>query len=192
MRLFLAVDLDARVREAVERATGDIRRRLSGVGRAGRPGWVAPENLHVTIRFIGEVAADRVTRLDATLSPPVPVGHFSLGLGAAGLFPPHGPPRVLWFAITAGAEPLSEVFSILEQRVTETGVPPERRPFSPHLTVARFREAVRDSRAIREAAAGVQVDAGPCLVREVTLYQSRLGPSGPSYASRLRIPLVDV
>jgi 2'-5' RNA ligase len=151
--------------------------------------------MHLTIRFIGEVDAAAAARIQAALAPPLPVAPFDVTVGEAGAFPPKGPPRVLWVGIGAGQEGLLAVEGHVSARLEGCGVPRESRPFSPHLTLARVRDAgglrardlftdQRDPR--RPDAPGSPTNS---RVDAITLFQSRLSPNGPAYVPLQHTPL---
>src|SRR4051794_24667803 len=99
MRLFVAVELGDPLRAAAGDAVGQLRARL---GDAVRPAWVRSENLHLTVRFIGQVPDERARPLVDALAPPLAVAPFDVELADGGFFPPKGPPRVLWIGLREG------------------------------------------------------------------------------------------
>jgi 2'-5' RNA ligase len=204
MRLFVAVDLDPERHEAIARVVAGLRRAAGSAGWDRSARWVSPRNLHLTIRFIGEVDEAAGARGREALGPPIELPPFDVVFEGAGVFPPRGAPRVLWIGVERGAEDLAHLFDALESRLRLAGIAPEARPFSPHLTIARFRDRERGRRGTRsagawsadlprrrpaDALAAVRVGAGPMPVRSVTLYQSRLTPAGPEYSTLLSTPL---
>lgn len=190
MRLFVAVDLDPERHEAIVRAMAGLRRaaRADAWDRSVR--WVPPHNLHLTIRFIGELDEAAGARVGMALAAPLGVPPFDVVFEGAGVFPPRGAPRVLWIGVERGGEGLTRVFDVVESRLRRVGLAPETRPFSPHLTIARFRDRERpDGRRLDDAITSVRVGAGPQPVHSITLYQSRLTPAGPQYSALVSTPL---
>ncbi len=127
MRLFIAIDLP-----------DFIKTTLHGVS-CGLPGarWILPEQMHLTLRFIGEVDSGQSRDIHAVLDG---IGHpgFSMHLQGIGFFPPRGRPRVLWAGVVA--EPLLlHLQRKIETRLVQAGFPPERRKFAPHVTLARLK-----------------------------------------------------
>jgi 2'-5' RNA ligase len=189
MRLFLAVDLDDSVRHAMQESAIALRQRLERLRDATRLTWVSPDRLHLTLLFLGEVSDEVCADVAARLTPALPLPPFDLRFGSVGMFPPNGRPRVLWLDVSEGREPLRALHAAVCGRLD--GVPMERegRAFSPHLTLARFREP--GTMTERYALAEVPVrSCAPCRIDHVTLYQSRLSPKGPTYAALRRTPLV--
>jgi 2'-5' RNA ligase len=189
VRLFVAVELDDAVRREMASLTRDLGRRIADLGVAGLR-WVAPENLHLTLRFIGEVDTDRAARVIRALSPPLPLSPFDVRFDHLGVFPSRGAPRVLWVGVASGREALGRVFDAIEERVRAAGLTPEPRPFAAHLTLARFRERVFPPRgAGLQSLLGVHPDLPVLAVTGTTLFESRLTPTGPRYEARLKTAL---
>jgi len=137
MRLFVGVAIAGHVRREAERVMTALRERLHGVDAR----WVPPENLHLTIRFIGHVPDDRGAALLAALEQPLDVEPFDVEFGGCGKFPPRGAPRVLWIGLRRGLPPLSALNDEFNRRVAPFGYEAEARPFSAHLTLARLKDA---------------------------------------------------
>jgi 2'-5' RNA ligase len=182
MRLFVAVDLPDAVRQSAAAAAGRLREQLARARTPSRIAWVSGHVLHLTLVFLGEIDDATAAHVIERLRPPLALRPFALGLGPAGMFPAAGRPRVLWLAVTEGAAALDGVRSVIEARLE--GVPYSRdgRPFSPHLTLGRFRDGgtLDDRRAVAETTIAPSRTA---IVDRVTLYQSRLTPRGPEHAA---------
>ena len=189
MRCFLAVDLPEAVREAIAAVSTSIRERLRA--DAGRVRWVAPENLHLTLRFLGEIDEGRAREVTAAVErvtaaqAPIPVEAAGLGL-----FPGPVRPRVVWAGLTTGSPDVGRLARALEQALAAVGFPPESRPSRAHLTIGRIRPGEHGGARLADAltAAG-SPDFGGWTVREVVLYRSHLGPRGPRYEALGRLPL---
>lgn len=141
--------------------------------------WVPPENVHLTLAFLGEIAESEVPRMSASLDRAVAdLEPFPAALGHFGRFPRGGKARVLWVGIEEGAEQLEEL-----ARAVWTGLSPwyepEDRPFASHLTVARFRKPCR----IEEDKAPALVKTGPWTVDRVELISSKLIRPAPVYTT---------
>ncbi len=126
-RLFVAIDLPEQVKEAMATIF------------CGLPGarWAVPEQLHLTVRFIGEVDSSRFRDIREALGA-VRSHHLSLHLEGLGFFPPRGRPRVLWIGVGKN-EQLPRLYRRLEATLIRAGLEPERRKFAPHITLARLR-----------------------------------------------------
>jgi len=184
MRLFIAVDLD----DAVRRHAGRLAERLA---RDLEPGarraisWVSPRNMHLTLRFLGEVEPAAAAEVVGCLSGPLATPAFRVTTGGVGAFPPSGPPRVIWLGFSSGAEELSALQREIEARLGGHGLPREERPFRAHLTLGRVKGVV-GVRARDVLAALVPSPVAECAVDHVTLYESHLSPKGPTYTALAR------
>lgn len=183
MRLFVAVNLPA-----------DLRQRLAAVqerlrGTQADVSWVRAENIHATLKFLGETEEKRLDRIRAALLE-VARGRGPFPIRVAGLGSFGGRvPRVVWVGVEAGAEPLSGLAKDVEAAMAHLGFPKEKRGFSAHLTLGRVRSP-RNAAALL-AALG-QADAGPIGTVEVTqfeLMQSELRPTGSVYTVLEKFPL---
>jgi len=176
MRLFVAVDLPASLR----RALGDVAGRL----RDGLPGarWVRPEGVHLTLRFVGEAAENRIASLRGALAAAVPgaTEPFEVKVGAGGVFPGRARPRVLWLGVE-GDERLVRLQNVVEEAVVRAGFLSEARPFRPHLTLARFTGRISPGRVDSALATIREMEPETVAVSRVTLFESVLGAGGARY-----------
>jgi RNA 2',3'-cyclic 3'-phosphodiesterase len=188
MRLFVAVELPSAALTAAMELSRVLQRRVSDLAPAARFTWIPADRMHLTIRFIGEVATARVSLLETVLSAPFDVRAFTVTLGAAGAFPSRGTPRVLWLGIEQGKAELMQLEQEVSARLETAGIQRDERTYHPHLTLARAREP----HGLRVAAL---LDQLPCsapsggLIDAITLFESRLSPRGPMYAPLRRMLL---
>lgn len=173
-RLFVAVDLPPLLKAELDRL------------QEGLPGarWVSPDQLHLTLRFIGEVDAATMARLIAALRE-VCSPSFTLSLKGIGHF--GRPARVLWVGLCASPE-LVELHHRISRALAECGLPPEERPFSPHITLARFREPPTSRLATFEGRYR-DYTSPPFAISEFVLYSSRLTPQGAVHTREAAYPL---
>lgn len=184
LRVFVAVPLAAPLQEAVRRAQASWR------AEGPQPRWVAPENLHVTLRFLGSLPEGRVDDVTAAVEEASrDVGPFLLGLGTWGRFPAHGVPRVLWVGITRGARELAALATALEAALRRRRFPREDRPFRPHVTVARVREGDRLPGLDAWIEARGDQELGQVRVETIHVMESQLRPQGPLYQPLALVPL---
>lgn len=188
MRLFIGVELNDQVREAAAQIAESLKREL---GDRVDARWIPAANLHITLCFIGEIEDHRSEDLLRILNRPFDEPAFDIDVSGLGMFPPSGAPRAIWLGVRSGGECLARVHSELAARLVPFGFEPERRAYSPHLTIARVKDVPRviGYRAIRETASAIPSVAGRCHVTSITVFRSRLSPKGPSYEALLRIPL---
>jgi 2'-5' RNA ligase len=157
-------------------------------GGHGRVSGVREENLHLTMRFLGETADSRIGDLVTRFGAPLAALAFDIELGGVGVFPPAGPPRVVWIGVTRGVEPLVALSAEVERRFVAWGFGREDRPFQAHLTIGRCKDPLDPQARDRLVEAGAG-SLGSSRVEEVVLYQSRLSASGPTYIALARSPL---
>lgn len=190
MRLFVATTLDDDVRAAAARLLDECRARAARLAPRARITWAVPDRMHVTIRFIGAVDDRQAAAIRDALTPPLPMPTFECTIAGAGAFPGRGQPRVLWAGVAAGRDRLVALEGVVSQRLAEVGLEREERPFSPHLTLARVRDAtgLRVDRLLEGLTA---LTLGRLAVRSVTLFESRLSPKGSSYLPLLETSLSD-
>ncbi len=189
MRLFVAVDLDDNLRRAAARAARTLRERLERAETYG-VSWVGADNLHLTLRFLGEVGDATVAQIERVLGEPFAQPPFDVELAAAGAFPPAGSVRVLWLGIAAGGDGLARLHDEVEARLAPFAFEREERPYRAHLTIGRFR-APAPAR-VRELIASAGIGTiGRCTIRRVTLYRSQLSPKGAVYSPLVRGPLAE-
>ena len=183
MRLFVAIDLDDDARSAI---AAEQKRLAEALAQGSSLKWVRPEQLHLTLAFLGELDEARATavidRMDADI---VEVDPFPIVFAGFGVFPPHGAPRVLWIGVAAGALDVIDVQRHVARRLSRVGVALDARPFHPHLTLARWRDRRLTDRR-RVAAADGGADVARVEVSGVTLYQSRVSSSGPVHTAIVR------
>jgi len=189
VRLFVAVDPDTTARAAISASVSRLREhaecRQSGLSRSVT--WVAGRNLHLTVHFLGEIEDARVPGLQSSLARPLGIEPADVGFGGWGVFPSHGPPRVVWIRVTDGLSSLERAHALLGERLAELGVGIEARRFSPHLTVGRVKAPSGD--VLRGLVDGGDVPvAARCVVTQCTLYRSRLLPDGATYEALVHTP----
>jgi 2'-5' RNA ligase len=190
MRLFVAIDLSDDQRKEAARAADVLQRALEGAQAPRAIRWVAAPQLHLTLRFIGEVDEALGARHAEALAPPLTVSSFPLALGEPGVFPGPGRPRVIWIGLADGIEGASASHDAIEERLRSRGLPEEERPFRAHLTLGRVREMrAAGATALREAMARLRIDPAAATVTHATLYRSRLSPKGAQYDALVRTML---
>ncbi|HVH25648.1 MAG TPA: RNA 2',3'-cyclic phosphodiesterase [Vicinamibacterales bacterium] len=186
MRLFVAIDLDETARQAIAK----IQREVASTFAPDRaPKWIRPEQMHLTLAFLGEIAEDVTPPVVEAFSRPLRMNPFAAAFGGLGVFPPSGPPQVLWLGVREGEENVVEVQRQVALRLDHLGIERERRPFHAHLTLGRWRRARSSRRDADRARRSASEPAPRVDVDHVTLYQSRLSPAGPTYAALARATL---
>jgi RNA 2',3'-cyclic 3'-phosphodiesterase len=174
MRLFVALELSAELRKTFAALLGELRR------ADPEPRWVPPENLHVTLKFIGHVANEKLPLIcDVLAALPVPPP-MSIEFHGLGFFPHARLPTVVWAGLEAPPA-LAAQASRIDHALAVCGVPPETRSFAPHLTLARIRDA-RLSDALRARIENkLDRSFGKQTVRDFHLIESKPKSTGAEY-----------
>lgn len=186
-RLFVGLAPGAATRARLAAAAAGLHEALGPAARGLR--FAAPETLHLTLRFLGEVEAARVAAVAGALrAAAAAAAPFALEVGGAGAFPGPGRPRVVFLSLGGDLAALAALAAGLEARLVAAGFPPEPRPFRPHLTVARPRGRARPA-GLAAALAAAGGPAVPWAVAEATLFESHLGAAGARHEPLLVAPL---
>ena len=187
MRLFVAIDLN----DVARRAIAVEQERLAEVlGSSSSLKWVRPDQMHLTLAFLGEIEGARTAAIIGAMGKDIDeVRPFTIAIAGLGVFPPHGAPRVVWIGLSVGAREAIELQRRIADRLSRVGVALDQRAFHPHLTLARWRQARPvDRRRVAAAERGLEV--ARVEVERVTLYQSRLSSAGPTHTAVARAALV--
>ena len=181
MRLFVALELPAAVRENL----AALLKALRAVSPQTR--WVRPENLHLTLKFMGEVPETEFAVIRNALAAARSDQPVALEFRGLGFFPNEKRPRVFWAGIEASPN-LKTLAAEIDRAAEKLGIPREQRPFAPHLTLARFEppelpEKLRS--AIEENAAR---EFGSFRTNQYLLIESKLKPSGAGYTTLESFP----
>ncbi len=143
---------------------------------------VETENIHVTMRFLGDITSGMVDKIFEEMKN-VQFTPFNVQLKGVGVFPSLSYPRVVWAGITEGADQLRGIFSQLEPRLQGLGFPPDSKGFSPHLTIARVRSGRNKAQLADFVKANTDLDFGTIKAECLRLKQSVLSPKGPTYST---------
>lgn len=177
MRLFIALDIPQEIKDLLPDLRDDS---LPGAR------WTSHHQWHITLHFIGDQQTDE--EIDHALKM-VSQSSFELGFKGLGTFPEKGKPRVLWLGIHAPPS-LQQLHSAIGDALRSTGFTPEKRPYHPHLTLARFKQkAPNKAEMDRYLEHHTQIEVAPFVIQHFTLYESKLERSGARYTARKRYPL---
>jgi 2'-5' RNA ligase len=188
MRAFIALEIPKRIKSTLEDFLVELRARPG----AEKVRWVTPRNMHLTLKFLGEIEPDSVSQIEGGLraagegqSP------IQLELSQIGCFPSAGKPRVLWIGIGGEIEVLLRLQARVDKALEASGFAGENRAYHPHLTLGRVRRGVSKS-DLDQVAALVSIAApeSPAFIAdEVVLFESVLRPEGPVYQAQSRVQL---
>lgn len=178
LRLFVAIPLPGEVRAALVRAQGRLRRTRSRVG------WVAPENLHVTLAFLGDTPPPALAGLLESLARAAgAAAPFLMRVEGLGFFGSPRAPRVLWAGVTAGQAELTALQASVAAAIVGQGLRLEDRAFHAHVTLGRVRSGRGADELLPPLDAGKNELFGETRAREFELVRSELRPEGPRYTA---------
>ena len=176
-RVFCAIALS---RDLHERLTTHINRVRDAVPDA-HASWSRVDNIHLTLKFLGEISLPQVEKLSEAASRSVGgLAPFKIVLEQTGIFPKHGSPRVLWIAVNDFEGKLDELHARLEAESEKAGFPRESRPFHPHITLARLRKPQHAS-TLASAHKAMEFEPAEIAVQELLVIRSELSGEGSKY-----------
>ncbi|MCI0620699.1 MAG: RNA 2',3'-cyclic phosphodiesterase [Acidobacteria bacterium] len=180
-RTFVCIELPASIRAQAE----ELQHRLSGL--SAEVSWVRRSNLHLTLKFLGEISQPQVeSACSAVEQAAAGVDAFFIRLSGAGCFPSSRNPRVLWIGLSEASP--APLFEAVDRELFRAGFPRETRSFSPHLTLGRIRSNRKATR-LGKVFSAAEFDTPPFLVSEVTVMKSELKSSGAVYTPIARLRL---
>jgi len=182
MRSFIAIDITEEAKQAIAGLQRELRRLDPAVT------WTRPENVHLTLKFLGEIDEELVPSIIEHCSGKArEMSPFRLELSYPGVFPNMRHPRVLWVGLKGDLGPLSRLQEAVDQAMEGLGFSLENGVFRPHLTIGR----VKGGRKLREMLARMEMYDMPQVsfeIRDLVLYQSELSPGGSKYMEISRMP----
>ena len=184
----MAVELGADVQATASGVIDELKGRIVRSAPHARVTCVKPGHLHLTLRFIGEADAALGERIQTVLDRPIALPPFPMTIEGTGTFPPKRPPRVIWAGITHGLEPLRALEREVRTRLDPLISAADERDYHPHVTLGR----VKNPAGLRPASlldGYKDVSFGVVEVGAVTLFESRLSSTGPTYVARGRTAL---
>jgi 2'-5' RNA ligase len=177
IRSFIAFDIDS---ESVLKKMADAQNLLAKTGADLK--LVEPKNIHMTIRFLGDITTPMVEKIHEEMKK-VQFVPFDVKIHGIGAFPNPHYPRVLWAGITQGADQLRSIFNQLEPHLRSLGFAPDPKGFSPHLTIARVKSGRNKAELGQSITANVNYEFGMVGANCLRLKKSDLTPKGPIYST---------
>ena len=176
MRLFVALEIPSAVRQNLATLLDSMR------AITKEPRWVRAKNLHVTLKFLGEVAETKVDAVRNALTKIHSDKSIALDFRGLGFFPDERHPRVFWAGLEASPN-LKTLAGDIEGAMEKLGIPREKREFFPHLTLARFERPRLPETLLRLITDNQQREFGSLRTNEFRLIQSKLKPAGAEYTT---------
>ena len=176
-RVFCAVELPPEVRAQLQEHIARLRKEVPDAAAS----WSRVENIHLTLKFFGNVALDRIPAIsDAASRAVAELEPFNISVGDTGVFPRPSRPQVLWIGVSDPSGKLSALHERLEKECASEGFPKEDRAYRPHLTIARLRRP-DGARHLADAHLQMQFKPSKVQVTELILFRSELSPKGSKY-----------
>jgi 2'-5' RNA ligase len=176
-RIFCAIELSETTRLLVLRHIARLKETLP----QAKASWARDANLHLTLKFLGEIPKTSVADFSAAVSRAVGDAQaFSIRLEQTGTFPSRGQPRVLWIGINDRSGQLAQLHVRLEEESAQAGFAKDTRPYHPHLTIARLRQA-DNARALATAHQQMEFEPLETAVAELLVIRSELSSEGSKY-----------
>lgn len=178
-RVFCAVELPNDVRAKLQNHIEQLRRQAPDAAAS----WSRVENIHLTLKFFGNVAVDQVAAISAAASQAVKeFSVFEIEVGGTGVFPRRSRPQVLWIGVSDPSGKLSLLQQRLENECVAAGFPKEDRAYRPHLTIARIRKP-DGARRLAETHLNMQFNPLPVRLSELIVFRSQLSSKGSNYTA---------
>jgi 2'-5' RNA ligase len=177
IRSFLAFDIES---EMVQKRLAAVQKLVVQTGADLK--LVEPQNIHITIRFLGDITPNMVEKIFEEMQK-LQFTPFNVQINGLGVFPDLRYPRVIWAGITEGADQLKTVFNQLEPRLRNLGFAPDPKGFSPHLTIARVKSGKNKAQLAEFITKNASYDFGAIRAECLRLERSDLTPRGPVYST---------
>lgn len=179
LRTFIAIELPKEIKATL----AELQNHLKTSGADIK--WVEPENIHLTLKFLGERDEKKIQKITKTLvGVAAEKKSYLINVASLGGFPKLSSPRVIWVGIDQGDIDTKDIVKALEEEIAKVGIPKEERPFSSHITIGRTRSNINFDKFIPELAKIAKTfppKKQEFLVDKITLFKSQLTPGGPVY-----------
>ncbi|HDZ77182.1 MAG TPA: RNA 2',3'-cyclic phosphodiesterase [Candidatus Omnitrophica bacterium] len=176
MRTFIAI----KVPENIQKNFRLIQKKLKRPGQNIK--WVNPENIHLTLKFLGETKETQLPQIKKVLVDAASEFKISnIKIGTLGVFPGIKNPRIIWIGAEEKDTTIAEIAEILNNRLKNLGFIKEKRKFTPHITIARIRSLNNITDLLNNITANIDFEAGEFKVNKICLIQSRITSSGSIY-----------
>jgi len=186
IRTFIAIELPEPIKTALGEIQGELRRTQVDVS------WTKPSNIHLTLKFLGDLDEKRVEVLrKATCQSMTNAKSFALSTGSIGFFPNQKRPRVIWIGLDGDIPTITDLQEKLDHDLAAAGFPAEDKPFSPHLTIGRFRTS-KNLNALVDKISKMNFKAMPFTVNHITIMRSHLNPAGAIYTPLEKCALASI
>ena len=184
MRTFIAIKAADEIKQRII----EIQNELKSINADIR--WIKLENIHMTLKFLGEVEDSRIIEVCSIVEDAVKTTEkFELSIETSGVFPGQGLPKVIWIGVLEGLEFLAKSYRSLEESLYRAGFEKEKRNFSAHLTIGRISSARNIKNLLQKLETLKSVRLGRMAVKAVFIMRSDLTPKGPEYSVIKKVEL---
>jgi 2'-5' RNA ligase len=176
IRSFIAIELNKDIQESLAKIQSQLRAARADVK------WVKPENIHLTLKFLGNIDIDLITKINGIFEE---LGKkyqsFPADLNTLGAFPKIKNPRVIWFGMQKGKDEVIVIVKELEEQLAKIGIAKEEKEFHPHVTLGRLRSPYNRASLVEALEKNSKVPTLNFTVDKIVLFKSTLTPKGPIY-----------
>ncbi len=176
MRTFIAIELGKEIKEVLSKIQSELKNAAADVK------WVYPENIHLTLKFLGEVKEEKIPKIIQCLKEICnTINPFNIEIKDTGAFPDMKSPQVIWVGIEEGKEKLLELVELMEDILVKLKFPKEERKFSAHITIGRVK-SLKNKGVLSQKINALQFGSPAHQeVKSIILFKSTLTPKGPIY-----------
>lgn len=186
-RVFCAIELPEDVRARLQEHIADLRKKVPDAAAS----WSRVENIHLTLKFFGNIALDRIPKISAaTTRATEQFSNFQIGIGNTGVFPRPSRAQVLWIGVSDPSGQLSALQKTFEDKCATEGFLKEDRAYKPHLTIARIRKP-EGSRQLADTHLNTDFPTIEVSLHELIVFRSELSSKGSRYTTISKHPLPD-
>lgn len=191
VRSFIALELSPELRENLRELIEDLKRGAKFTG--ARPNWVRPESIHLTLKFLGNIGEEMIEPIGNSIKE-IAAGTdpFTLRALGLGVFPHERRPRVFWCGLSKGEKQIISVQRKVDAAMLDFGFEKEKRPFHPHLTLARMKSMKGADALMKMLRNHKNRRVGECPIDKLVLYKSQLHPQGAIYTKLVEAPFAEI
>jgi len=177
IRVFVAIEIDSEIKNKLSEYLSKLKRTGADVK------WVSPENIHLSLKFIGYIETETIINLSGIINEAVSgIGPFSISIGNIGAFPSLKKPRVIFACVQERANNLLRIYENLDKGVEQLGIQKESKKYVGHITLGRVKSQKNISKLKNTLNSGTECYFGLEKVTSLSLMRSKLTPTGPIYS----------
>ena len=176
IRAFIAIELNKETQAYLAGVQSELKKTEANIK------WVKPENIHLTLKFLGNITPSQITRIKEILREISQENtEFSIELSKVGVFPKKESPRAIWIGISSNQDKVIKIAEGLEEKLLSTGVPKEKKSFHPHITIGRVKSNLNRQVLVEKLKSLDMPQKSSQSVNKLTLFKSTLTSNGPIY-----------